>query len=167
MISVNVSAKQLLRQDFVDKLKETLIEVDLPSSLLCLEITESTVIHPVSLTMKLLDDIVRLGVKIAIDDFGTGYSSLSMLKQLPIASIKIDQSFVRDMTLDSEDASIVQAVIGMGEKLRMELVAEGVETLEQCRLLLDYGCHIAQGYYLGKPVPAEELKEVRFHHSSK
>jgi EAL domain-containing protein (putative c-di-GMP-specific phosphodiesterase class I) len=98
-----------------------------------------------------------MGIHLALDDFGLGYSSLSYLKRFPIEALKIDQSFVRDLTTDADDASIVSAVIGMGENLRMQVVAEGVETLEQLEFLREHRCPVGQGYYFSRPLVAEDL----------
>jgi EAL domain-containing protein (putative c-di-GMP-specific phosphodiesterase class I) len=104
-----------------------------------------------------LNELKDIGVLLALDDFGTGYSSLSHLKRFPIDALKIDQSFVRDLTMDEDDAGIVTAVIGMGKSLHMLVVAEGVETREQLEVLQEHGCHQGQGYYFYRPVPAEEF----------
>ncbi len=107
-----------------------------------------------------LNELKDIGVLLALDDFGTGYSSLSHLKRFPIDALKIDQSFVRDLTMDEDDAGIVTAVIGMGKSLHMRVIAEGVETREQLEILQEHGCPQGQGYYFCRPVPAEEFGQL-------
>jgi EAL domain-containing protein (putative c-di-GMP-specific phosphodiesterase class I) len=110
-----------------------------------------------------LKELKNVGVLLALDDFGTGYSSLSHLKRFPIDALKIDQSFVRDLTTDEDDAGIVTAVIGMGKSLHMRVVAEGVETREQLSMLQEYGCPQGQGYYFSRPVPAVDFGHLLKH----
>jgi diguanylate cyclase len=111
-------------------------------------------------TAAVLQDLKELGVQLALDDFGTGYSSLSYLKRFPIDILKIDQSFVRDLTTDADDASIVSAVISMGKSLHMRVVAEGVETREQLEFLQEHNCPEGQGYYFGHPVVAGDITQI-------
>jgi EAL domain-containing protein (putative c-di-GMP-specific phosphodiesterase class I) len=108
----------------------------------------------------LLNQLSEMGIHLAIDDFGTGYSSLSYLKRLPIQTLKIDQSFVRDITVDPNDTAIVVAIINMARSLELETIAEGVETAGQLALLRSKGCRIGQGFYFSRPVPAEALTEM-------
>jgi EAL domain-containing protein (putative c-di-GMP-specific phosphodiesterase class I) len=124
-----------------------------------LELTEGILMQGVERTLIALHELTALGVGISIDDFGTGYSSLSYLKRFPIHKIKIDQSFVRDITVDSSDASMVETIIVMAHSLKMDVIAEGVETKEQAAFLLQAGCEHAQGYLFGRPMPAEEFAE--------
>jgi EAL domain-containing protein (putative c-di-GMP-specific phosphodiesterase class I) len=105
----------------------------------------------------------RIGIHFSMDDFGTGYSSLSVLKKLPINQLKIDQSFIRDISIDSDDAIIVQTIIAMANKLGMEVIAEGVETEEQRAFLERQGCSVIQGYLFGKPVPIEQFEQLLNH----
>lgn len=155
-ISVNVSARQLAQPDFVERLKASLNRHGVPPRQLKLEITESVLIDQRSATMARLDEIASLGVMLSLDDFGTGYSSLNYLKRLPLAQIKIDQSFVRHVLSDPSDAAIVRTVIAIGASLNLEVVAEGVETAEQRDFLLLNGCSVFQGYWVGEPQPPEE-----------
>lgn len=121
------------------------------------EITESILISNRQETKKLLTQLKDLGVSIALDDFGTGYSSLSYLRQFPIDSLKIDQSFIKQLFTDPNDASIVSAIIALSKSLNLQVVAEGVETKEMAEFLLNNGCDIGQGYLYAKPMPAAEL----------
>ncbi|ADU29323.1 EAL domain-containing protein [Evansella cellulosilytica] len=156
IVSVNISARQLQQKDFVQTVKSILEVTQLPTQYLCLEITESTAIKNIDISMNMLKELGELGIKIAIDDFGTGYSSLAMLKQLPISNIKIDKSFIRDMDVDKDDAAIVKAIIAMAHSLELTVTAEGVETEDQKNILLQEKCNYLQGYLYSKPLPAEE-----------
>ena len=153
-LSVNVSAKQLARSSFVDLVRELLEETRIDPHLIELEITESVIIAGGGEAQDALHQLAALGVGIAIDDFGTGYSGLAYLKRLPIDTVKIDQSFVRDLTIDPEDAAIVTAIVAMARSLDVDVVAEGVETEEQLEELKRLGCFRAQGYLLARPMTA-------------
>ena len=155
-LSVNVSARQMVDESFIDDLRAVLKETSFPAERLELELTEST-LQLVEISPRLLNEIKALGVSIAIDDFGTGYSSLSVLKNLPIDRLKIDQSFVRDMTADSNDVAIVEAILGMSRTLGLEIIAEGVETEAQLSILQQLGCEAGQGYLFSRPLPPAEL----------
>lgn len=120
-----------------------------------IELTESVLIRDAESSETLLHEVAKLGVKLAIDDFGTGYSSLSYLKQFPIDTLKIDQSFVKQMCSNADDASIVNAIVSMGKSLRKRIVAEGVETAAQYRCLLALQCDEGQGFHFGRPVTAD------------
>ncbi|WP_404375877.1 EAL domain-containing protein [Vreelandella aquamarina] len=122
-----------------------------------LELTASTVIGKVEDTIERMHQLKALGISFAMDDFGTGYSSLQYLKRLPLDQIKIDQSFVRDLHQDPDDMAIVETIIAMGRSLGLNVIAEGVETMEHWRYLNAHQCHAYQGYYFCKPVPAEEM----------
>jgi diguanylate cyclase (GGDEF)-like protein/PAS domain S-box-containing protein len=160
-ISVNVSGRQFQRLSFVYEVKEALQTSGIPAECLHLELTESTMIHNVQYSISIMQELRELGVKLSIDDFGTGYSSLSYLKDFPVDSLKIDQSFIRHLSDDffnTSDAAIIKAIIMMCEGLSLTTVAEGVETYEQMKLLREYGCHTAQGYFISKPMPAKEAQ---------
>ncbi|MBY6036385.1 EAL domain-containing protein [Fictibacillus nanhaiensis] len=166
-ISVNVSGKQFQRLSFVYEVKDALKTSGIPADCLNLELTESTMIQNVQYSISIMKELRELGVKLSIDDFGTGYSSLSYLKDFPVDSLKIDQSFIRHLSDDyfnTSDAAIIKAIIMMCEGLAVSTVAEGVETFEQMKLLREYGCHTAQGYFISKPMPAHSadrfLKET-------
>jgi EAL domain-containing protein (putative c-di-GMP-specific phosphodiesterase class I) len=153
-VSVNVSANQLSRSNFVDRVRRLLQETGIDPTLIELEVTESVIIEGGGEAQEALHQLAALGVGIAIDDFGTGYSGLAYLKRLPIDTVKIDQSFVRDLTVDPEDAAIVTAIVAMARSLGVDVIAEGVETEEQLEELKRLGCHRAQGYLLARPMTA-------------
>jgi len=156
-IAVNVSPVELRAGEFVANVLAILAETSLDPRYLELELTESALMQDSKSTAITLRALRDMGIHLALDDFGLGYSSLSYLKRFPIEALKIDQSFVRDLTTDADDASIVSAVIGMGENLRMQVVAEGVETLEQLEFLREHRCPVGQGYYFSRPLVAEDL----------
>ncbi len=159
-MAVNTSALEFRAGDFLENLRATLEETCLTPSGLEIELTESALIRDAESYETLLHEIAKLGVKLAIDDFGTGYSSLSYLKQFPIDTLKIDKSFVKQMSSNADDSSIVNAVISMGKSLRKRVVAEGVESADQCSNLLGLQCDEGQGFYFGRPVTAEALAVV-------
>jgi diguanylate cyclase (GGDEF)-like protein len=154
-VSVNVSSQQFLESGFADVVANALRESRLPPVSLELEITESSLLRDVEVTVNTLRALKDLGVRLAIDDFGTGYSALAYLKRLPIDVLKIDQSFVRALTTDPADATITETIVQLASGLNLTTIAEGVETLEQLLLLGSYGCKRMQGFLFGKPVPAE------------
>tara|TARA_R110000787_G_scaffold43087_5_gene105697 strand:+ start:2493 stop:4952 length:2460 start_codon:yes stop_codon:yes gene_type:complete len=151
-ISVNVSAVQFNDEDFLNKVRRVIQEEDMPPHRLELEITENIVMQNPAMTAEILKTLHEVGVRTAIDDFGIGYSSLTYLKRFPLNILKIDQVFVRDLISDSNDAAIVDITILLAQKLNLEVVAEGVETIEQLEFLRSHGCHFAQGYYLSRPM---------------
>jgi predicted signal transduction protein with EAL and GGDEF domain len=157
-LAVNVSAKQFRKKDFVDQVRRVLVETGAKPSHLKLELTESTVLENVEDTIAKMRELKLLGISFSMDDFGTGYSSLQYLKRLPLDQIKIDQSFVRDIATDPNDAAIVQTIIAMTEALGLNVIAEGVETKEQQEFLEQRGCHTFQGYYFGRPVPLSQFE---------
>jgi diguanylate cyclase (GGDEF)-like protein/PAS domain S-box-containing protein len=158
-IAVNLSSKQFQDRKLLQFIKDTLQETGLAAEQLELEITESTVMEHPQQTAELLREIRELGVRIAIDDFGTGYSSLAYLKKFPVNTLKIDQSFVADLTKDSEDEAIVDSIIRMAAGLKLDVVAEGVETQEQLDFFKKRRCKEVQGYFFSKPLPAEAFAE--------
>lgn len=158
-IAVNLSAQQWLQPDLEKQVINALESQDLAPHLLELELTESLLMRD---TDKMIETMHRLrarGVQFAVDDFGIGYSSLSYLKRFPVDHLKIDQSFVRDISTDPDDAAIATAIIQMGKSLRLTVIAEGVETSEQLKFLSDHGCDVAQGYYFSSPLPADACAE--------
>jgi diguanylate cyclase (GGDEF)-like protein/PAS domain S-box-containing protein len=159
-IAVNLSPVQLREAGLVDSIVRALEVAGLEPSRLELEITESTLLDSNTSTVEALKTLHDKGVRIALDDFGTGYSSLSYLRRFPFNKIKIDRSFVRDLSADSDDSSIVLAIIGLAERLKMNVTAEGVETTAQAELLNTYGCPQAQGYLFSRPVSAEKIGAI-------
>ena len=156
-MSVNISVVEFRQQDLVERIQEVLGETGLAAEWLELEVTESIVADDIERITKVLDELKVLGIGVAIDDFGTGYSSLSYLTRLPFDKLKIDQSFVRNT--DRQNWAIVRAVVQLARSLELKIVAEGVETMESMHQLRDLGCHIGQGYYFSRPVPATEFVE--------
>ena len=156
-VAVNASALEFRADDFLPHLRTVLADTGLNPACLELELTENVLMRDAVSSEFVLHALADLGVKLAIDDFGTGYSSLSYLRQFPINTLKIDQSFVHQMTGNPDDATIVSAVISMGKSLRMRVIAEGVETPEQYAFLLTQQCDAGQGYYFSHPITAEAL----------
>jgi diguanylate cyclase (GGDEF)-like protein len=159
-VAVNISAVQFRHKGFLESVAAILQETGLAPAFLELELTESVLMQDAEATTSVLKALKAMGVRLAIDDFGTGYSSLSYLKRFPIDTLKIDQSFMRDIshaTTDSDDAAIVAAVVGMGKSLNQCVIAEGVETREQMAFLQAQGCGEGQGFYFSEPVTAEEV----------
>ncbi len=162
VIGVNISAVQFNRGHLFGAVKNALQRSGFPAELLALEFTESTLLNNVSKAFETIRQLKALGVRLAIDDFGTGYSSLSYLKQIKVDKLKIDKSFVRDISVDLDDHAIVSAIILMGQRLQLRVVAEGVETVEQLEILEALNCDEVQGFYFGKPVPAKALQSTHF-----
>lgn len=156
-VSVNLSARQLDRPELADDVAEVLAAARLDPRQLELEITESGVMRNPTQAAARLQELRDLGVSLAIDDFGTGYSSLSYLRNFPLSTLKIDRSFVKDLPADGDAAALTAGIIGLAHRLRMKVVAEGVETLEQLGYLRANGCDEIQGYYLSKPIAADEM----------
>ncbi len=164
-IAINLSPKQFSQEDIVQRIFNKIICSDLAPKYVELEITEGALVEDVQKGTEILNDLKKWGIHISIDDFGTGYSSLSYLKKIPLDTLKIDQSFVRDLMVDSDDAAIVSAIIAMAKSLRLNVIAEGVETAEQLEYLTTNGCNEVQGYFTGKPVPAEEFVQFLIKNS--
>ncbi|MFH0710171.1 MAG: EAL domain-containing protein [Pseudomonadota bacterium] len=159
-VSVNVGARQLLQGDFVERLLEILAKHEnFDSSLLEIEVLETSALEDVTRASQIIEECKKLGIHFALDDFGTGYSSLTYLKRLPVATLKIDQSFVRDMLDDSDDLAILAGIVGLASAFGRAVIAEGVETHEHGKQLLLLGCDYAQGYGIARPMPAEKLIE--------
>jgi EAL domain-containing protein (putative c-di-GMP-specific phosphodiesterase class I) len=159
-VAVNVSARQMAEQDFVQGVARVLAETGLDPVTLELELTESAVMNDVEHAIGVMLELKKLGVKLAIDDFGTGYSSLAHLKRFAVDVLKIDQAFVRDLTIDPDDAAIVTTIIALAANLNLQVISEGVETLDQMSFLREHGCSQMQGYYFSRPVPATAIGNV-------
>jgi EAL domain-containing protein (putative c-di-GMP-specific phosphodiesterase class I) len=156
-VSVNLSVRQLKPGKLVRLVRNALESSGLPADQLELEVTESLLMEDVEAARTSLTELKDLGVRISVDDFGTGYSSMNYLKRFPIDTLKIDQSFVREVPTDPDDTAITSAIIALGHALRLDVVAEGVETNPQLDFLHDQGCDRAQGYLLSKPQGATEF----------
>lgn len=157
-IAVNLSARQFKQQDIVKMVSQTLEETRCLPEWLELEITETVVMESPDAAAETLHKLSAMGVHLSIDDFGTGYSSLNYLKRFPIDALKIDKSFVRDISVDADDAAIAKAVIALAHSLKLLVIAEGVETVEQLDFLRAQDCDVMQGYYLGRPMPVEKFE---------
>lgn len=161
-IAVNVSARQFRQADFTAQVRQALSSTTANPHLLKLELTESIVLEDVENTIAKMEELRRIGVRFSIDDFGTGYSSLMYLKRLPLDQLKIEQSFAREVTSNKNDAAIVQTIIAMGRALDLEVIAEGVETMEQQQFLQMHGCSFYQGYLYSKPMPINDLENLLY-----
>ena len=159
-IAINLASPSFRQPDLVERVASALRRHDVLPADLCIEATESILMRDADATMATLKQLRELGVKLSIDDFGTGYSSLSYLRRFPIDQLKIDRSFVNDLVVNSDDAAIINAIASLARSLNLDVVAEGVETVEQARLLAKQGCYIMQGYFFSKPVSAEELTQI-------
>jgi predicted signal transduction protein with EAL and GGDEF domain len=160
VVSVNVSALQFAQDNFVDSVRRALEKTGARPAHLKLELTESMLVRDVDDIVVKMCAVKALGVGFSLDDFGTGYSSLSYLKRLPLDQLKIDQSFVRDLETDSSDAVIARTIIALGHSLGLTVIAEGVETARQRDFLQGFGCDAFQGYFFGRPLPANLLPTV-------
>lgn len=159
-IAVNVSALQFKQENFVEQVQEIISSKNINPHCLKLELTESIVLENVELIIEKMQQLNKFGIDFSMDDFGTGYSSLSCLKRLPLKQLKIDQSFVHDITTDPDDAAIVQAIINLSSSLHYDVIAEGVETNEQRQFLFNNGCSQYQGFLFSRPVPITEFEEL-------
>ncbi|MCG5434326.1 bifunctional diguanylate cyclase/phosphodiesterase [Mycobacterium sp. MYCO198283] len=160
VLRINVSPVQLVSEGFVGLVADTIAEFGVDADSVCLEITESIVVQDIETTRSTLAELKDAGVRMAIDDFGTGYSVLSHLKSLPVDTLKIDRSFVRDLGRNAEDLAIVRAIIALADAFGLDLVAEGVETEEAALTLLAHGCHRAQGFLLSRPVTGQHMEAL-------
>jgi len=160
MLSVNVSGKQFVQADFAAQVKEIVQRHGINPAKLKLELTESILLDNIERIISTMNEIGAIGIRFSLDDFGTGYSSLQYLKKLPLSQLKIDQSFVRDLVVDSNDRAIVDTIIGISRSLELDVIAEGVETEEQKQILEAAGCCHFQGYLFGKPMPINQLREL-------
>ena len=159
-LSVNVSVKHMMKNDFLDELREIINIGKLPANHLEVEITESVMIDSAEKALQCIEEIKKMGIKIAIDDFGTGYSSLSYLNKFPADLLKIDKSFVDDMNKDDSSKQYVAAIISIGHIMGLDVIAEGVEEEEQLASLKDIGCDYIQGFIWGRPLPMNEAERL-------
>jgi EAL domain-containing protein (putative c-di-GMP-specific phosphodiesterase class I) len=155
---VNLSARQFHQTALATKIRDALARTGLAPDHLEIEITESVAMSDAALSRQILEELGRAGVRLAVDDFGTGYSSLGYLRRFPLDTLKIDKSFVREIMVEPDDATIVRTVIGMAHSLGLEVCAEGVETPEQLAFLRQENCDRAQGYLYGRPMPADDFR---------
>jgi EAL domain-containing protein (putative c-di-GMP-specific phosphodiesterase class I) len=156
-VAVNISARRLLDLAFPDEVAATLARWEVPARLLVVEITESTIMADPTHALQILGRLDAMGVHLSIDDFGTGYSSMAYLKELPVHELKVDRSFVSQMTSNNRDAVIVRSTVDLGRNLGLRVVAEGVEDPTTWGQLDALGCDAIQGYYVSRPVPPDEL----------
>ncbi|MEB0212526.1 GGDEF domain-containing phosphodiesterase, partial [Pseudomonas sp. AB6] len=159
-MSVNISARQFIERDLIHRVEHALLESNLEPMYLELELTESLIMQDLQQAISKMEKLQAMGVRLSIDDFGTGYSSLAALKSFPIVRLKIDQSFIRDLPDNENDKAIATAVISLGHKLNLKVIAEGVETEAQQVFLRENGCDEMQGYLFSKPVLAREIEQL-------
>jgi EAL domain-containing protein (putative c-di-GMP-specific phosphodiesterase class I) len=159
-VSVNLSARQFARGDLVATVRRAMFDSGIDPSLLELEVTESLLMDDTVRAAQALEALRGDGVLISLDDFGTGYSSLAYLKNFPIDTIKVDQSFIRDVAHDAGSGAIATAIIGLAHSLGLDVVAEGVETAEQLAFLVEHECDTVQGFYFSRPVPADRVAKL-------
>jgi EAL domain-containing protein (putative c-di-GMP-specific phosphodiesterase class I) len=159
-IAVNLSAVQFRHRDLLEQVTGVLDETGIEPQKLELEITETTIMQDIDAASETMRILHHAGINISIDDFGTGYSSLNHLKRFPISTIKIDRSFIRDMTSDSDDKAIIKAIIDMAHNMGLKVIAEGVETNEQLAFLRNLRCDEMQGFLFSPPVPVEEAENI-------
>jgi len=164
-MAVNLSARQFLANDLCEMVEQTLARTGLPPAALELEITEGTAMYGAERTIATLSQLRGLGIKLALDDFGTGYSSLAYLKRFPLDVLKVDQSFVRNITTDAGDAAITTAVVSLARSFGLSVIAEGVETEAHLQFIRNLGCDDYQGYYFSKPLPASEIEVLLAKHT--
>lgn len=157
-VSINVSAHQLRNRDLVGLIKGILNSADIDEKLINLELTETVLLEDLTVAQPMLNDLASFGVGIHIDDFGTGYSSLSYLAQLPVQTVKIDQTFIAQLSDPDVNTKVIEAIIALGKALDLEVVAEGIETAQQYAIVRRLGCDLAQGYFIARPMPADQLR---------
>jgi len=163
-LAVNIPGSHFERGNFLALIKEILARQRIGPEFLELEITETSLMRNLTSTLPVLDQLTEFGIRLSVDDFGTGYSSLSYLRRLPVDTLKIDASFVRELQNGSDNEAIVAAIIAMAKSLNLRVIAEGVETYEQMNLLNAYGCHTMQGYYFSRPIPAADFSRFRLEY---
>jgi EAL domain-containing protein (putative c-di-GMP-specific phosphodiesterase class I) len=161
-LSVNVSARQFNQSNFIESLLGSIDHYSIDPRTLKLELTESLLVQNVEEVIEKMEQLKNHGIRFSLDDFGTGYSSLSYLKRLPLDQLKIDQGFVRDLLIDSNDAIICKSTIALAQSMGLSVIAEGVETLQQLEVLRSFGCRAYQGYYFSRPLDIEAFE--RYSH---
>ncbi len=161
-VSVNLSSRQLLEADLPYRIADILAETGFHPARLVLEITESVLMRNAELALRTLEDLRKLGIRIDVDDFGTGYSSLTYLRKFPIDRLKIDRQFVQGLTIDTSDLEIVRAIVSLAQSLKIEVIAEGIETTEQLRQLQLLGCDFGQGFLFAAPAEREDATLAGF-----
>lgn len=166
-VSVNVSVHQFRQPDFVQQVQSVIDRTGVRAQQLKLELTESSLVHDMEDIIQKMGALKALGLGFSLDDFGTGYSSLNYLKRLPLDQLKIDQSFVRDVLTDPNDAAIARMVIGLGQSLHFAVIAEGVETQGQLEFLMQNDCHCFQGYLFSRPIPSEQFADYFLRNSAR
>jgi EAL domain-containing protein (putative c-di-GMP-specific phosphodiesterase class I) len=159
-VCINVSARQFKERNLVARVANALTQTGLDAKYLEIEVTESLIMQDLDLAIATMNDLQRLGVQLSIDDFGTGYSSLSALKTFPVSRLKIDKSFIDGLLANENDKAVTSAVISLGQKLNLRVIAEGVENDAQATLLRNINCDEMQGYLFSKPLPAEGVEEL-------
>jgi EAL domain-containing protein (putative c-di-GMP-specific phosphodiesterase class I) len=157
VVAVNLSGRQFKGGQLANFIADLLQQLNMPAKNLELEITESMLMDDTQLAIKTLRELSDLGIMLAVDDFGTGYSSLAYLKQFPLNVLKIDRSFVSDVTVDDDDAAIVDAILAISRRLKLDVVAEGIETVDQLSFLQSHGCQRGQGFHFSRPLDLERL----------
>ena len=157
---MNLSARQFEQPNLVEVVSQILEETGLEASYLELEVTESFLMGDVQRSVNTLEQLRELGISLALDDFGTGYSSLNYLKRFPVTMLKIDRSFVQDVTSNPDSAAVTDAIIALAKSLRLNITAEGIETQEQLEYLQRRGCEEGQGFYFSRPVPADAIAQM-------
>jgi EAL domain-containing protein (putative c-di-GMP-specific phosphodiesterase class I) len=158
LLSLNASLKEIELPDYTQYISKQLKEHNVAPNSIKVEITESLGMENIDIFMEYLTTLRRAGISLSLDDFGTGYTSFSYLTKIPASTLKIDKSFVDNILTDEKSQQVVRAIIEVGHALEMDIVAEGVETVEMANLLTDYGCDYLQGYFFSKPIPAYELQ---------
>ncbi len=159
-ISINLSAIQLRHHNFINRIIDISEKMGINGANLTFEITENVALHDLSHTIKIIEMLKSMNIKVALDDFGTGYSSLNYLQKLPIDIIKIDRAFIKDITKNSNEEFIAKTIIELSHNMKYLVTAEGIETLEQHRKLQSFGCDFAQGYLFSKPISADEIEPL-------
>lgn len=165
-MSVNLSVRQFEQNNLFEMIKNTLEDVGLSPEFLHLELTENHIVKNTEKTVETIKQLKEIGINIAIDDFGTGYSSLGYLKDLPINTLKIDKSFIQDMTWDNDNAAITNTIITLAQNLNLNVIAEGVETKEHAEFLTARNCYLMQGYFFSRPMLPEDIASTFLKNSS-